>query len=378
MSPAEDWHKMKLWHSFVKEILLATRSFYFYIEIAMAGIFLFLLLFVIPENFETKTNEYLFFDGPDNAFEFFEKDLLREDEDNQSEMVEIEWEDGVIQANLYESESRKSFVLDDLEKTISIADKERVFAAVIHVNDQGAISYTYYLQGYESERLRNSYAVFNNESTDQLIAAFESQDVRPLHEDQILLSDRQNVIPSFLTFNGSLMGMFLLAAYIFLDKKEGVIKAYAVTTSPVWQYLLSKAGMVTFTSLITSFIITVPVMGSQPNYLLMFIFLLATGFAASALGLLLSSYYDDLMQAFGVIFVIVVAMMLPNIAYFIPTWDPKWIQYIPSYAILEGFKEILLVDGDVAFVLLSSAVFIIAGLLLFFFANSRFKNTLTI
>jgi ABC-2 type transport system permease protein len=368
---------MKLWHSFVKEILLATRSFYFYIEIAMAGLFLFLLLFVVPENFDTKTDEYLFFDGPIAAFELFEEELLREDEDHQSEIVKIEWEDEVSQATLYESEGRRSYLLDDLDKTISIADKERVFAAVMHINESGDVRYSYYLQGYESERLRNSYAVFNNEPTDVLIDAFDAQEVRILHENQILLSDRQNILPSFLTFNGSLMGMFLLAAYIFLDKKEGVITAYAVTTSPVWQYLLSKAGMVTFTSMITSFIITVPVMGRQPNYLAMFIFLLTTGFAASALGLLLSSYYDDLMQAFGAIFIIVVGMMLPNFAYFIPTWDLKWIQYIPSYAILEGFKEILLINGDVAFVMYTSAGFLIAGLLLFFFANSRFRNLIT-
>ena len=37
------------------------------------------------------------------------------------------------------------------------------------------------------------------------------------------------------------MGFFIIAAYIFLDKKEGVIKAYAVTPSPVWKYLLSKS-----------------------------------------------------------------------------------------------------------------------------------------
>ena len=159
---------------------------------------------------------------------------------------------------------------------------------------------------------------------------------------------------------------------------EGVIKAYAVTTSPVWQYLLSKVGMVTVTSLITSFIITVPVMGGQPNYLAMFLFLLTTGFAASALGLVVASFYDDIIQAFGMILVLVVVMMLPNIAYFIPTWGPTWIQFIPSYALLEGFKEILLPGGDVAYVMFASVGFLAAGLVLFLFANSRFKKTLTI
>jgi hypothetical protein len=53
-------------------------------------------------------------------------------------------------------------------------------------------------------------------------------------------------------------------------------------------------------------------------------------------------------------------------------------QYIPSYSILEGFKEILLPAGDIAYVMFASLGFFAAGLLMFIFANSRFKKTLTI
>ena len=98
----------------------------------------------------------------------------------------------------------------------------------------------------------------------------------------------------------------------------------------------------------------------------------------SALGLVLSSFYDDITQSFGVLYGLVILMMLPNIAYFIPTWDPAWMQAIPTYAMLEGFKEILLPAGDMDFVLIASTSYLAAGLLLFLFANSRFKKTLTI
>ena len=369
---------MKLWYSFTKELMLASRSFYFYIEIVMAGIFLFLLLFAIPENFDGRQDEYLYYDVPDSAWEYFEDELLSADEDGLVETVEIELDGEIILGSLYQADTSNFYVIDDQELAIALADKERTFAGVVHMDELGEISYTYYMQGYETERLLNTYAVFHNEEMEVLKDAFQTVDVRALHEDQVLLSDRENVVPSFLTFNGSLMGMFILAAYIFLDKKEGVIKAYAVTTSPVWHYLLSKVGVVTVTSLVTSLIITVPVMGGQPNYPAMFVFLLTTGFAASALGLVLASFYDDLIQAFGVIFVFIIGMMLPNIAYFIPTWDPAWMQYIPSYTILEGFKEILLPGGDITYVLFASFGFFTAGLLLFLFANSRFKKTLTI
>ncbi len=369
---------MKLWHSFTKELMLASRSFYFYIEVVMAGIFLFLLLLVIPENFDSRHDEYLYYDVPAEAYPFFEEELINEDEDGVAELIEFEFDDQIYPAVLYQTENSNFFVLEDQAATIQLADQERAFAGIIHMDDMGDITYTYYMQGYETDRLLNTYAVFHNEETEVLKDVFEAQEVQKLYQDQVLLSDRENVVPSLLTFNGSLMGMFILAAYIFLDKKEGVIKAYTVTTSPVWQYLLSKVGMVTVTSLVTSFIITIPVMGGQPNYLVMFIFLLTTGFAGSALGLVLSSFYDDLMQAFGVIFVLIIGMMLPNIAYFIPTWDPAWMQYIPTSTILEGFKEILLPAGDTTYVMIASLGFLVAGLLLFIFANLRFKKTLTI
>ena len=369
---------MKLWHSFLKELKLSSRSFYFYIEIFMAGIFLFLLLLVIPDNFSVKTSEFLYYDTSFVTNENIEKEILKNDEDGQIELVEFEWGNEIVQAKHYETETINYYVFDNLETTLGVAENEGAYAKIINVSDTGEINFTYYMQGYETDRLLNTFSALHNGASAELKEVIDATEVRQLHDYQVILSDRENIIPSVLTFNGSLVGMFILAAYIFLDKKEGVIKAYAVTTSPVWQYLLSKAGMVTVTSLITSMIITLPIMGAQPNYLVMLIFLLTTGFAASALGLLLSSYFDDIMQAFGVIFAFVIVMLLPNISYFIPTWNPEWIKYIPTYALLEGFKEVLLPAGDMTFVLISSASFLASGIVLFLFANVRFKKTLTI
>ena len=53
-------------------------------------------------------------------------------------------------------------------------------------------------------------------------------------------------------------------------------------------------------------------------------------------------------------------------------------KFIPSYAILEGFKEAILPNGDTNFIMLSSLAFFVGGLVLFLFANLRFKKTLTI
>jgi len=369
---------MKLLHSFIKEIILATRSFYFYVEIIMASLFLFLLVFVVPEKFDNKMDEYLYYDVPAESMCLFYDEFLEIDDDHEVEMVEIEYGDETNQARLYTTESHRYYVLDNLDMAIGIANEEREFAGIIHMNDVGEISYTYYMQGYETERLINTYAVFHNEDFSVLEGAYNSLEVRTLHDDQKLLSDRQNIVPAMLTVNGSLMGLFIIASYVFLDKKEGVIKAYAVTPSPIWHYLLGKVGVVTITSLVTSLMITIPVMGTQPNYLVMILFLLASGFAASMVGLLLSSFYDDIVQSFGTMYVLLIALMLPNIAYFIPTWSPTWIQIIPTYSMLESFKEALLPNGDTNYILITSMAYFAAGLMLFLFTHIRFKKILLI
>jgi hypothetical protein len=180
------------------------------------------------------------------------------------------------------------------------------------------------------------------------------------------------MIPVFLTFNGSLMSLFIIAAYIFLDKNEGIIKAYAITASSVWHYLLSKIGVIILTSIVTSLIITAPVMGFQPNYPTMLLFLVTSGFFASSLGLLLTSYYNDIVEAFGVMYIVILIMIMPNISYFTPSWDPDWVKIIPSYVMLQSFKEIISVNGNLTYVLVASLGFAVLGLDIFILANHRF------
>lgn len=369
---------MKLWYSFIKEFKLAFRGFYFYIEIFMAVVLLVILMFVIPEQFKSVKTEYVHLDLPKEVEVEYLKQIENEDVDHKVEMAEIKNGDKVIKARLYESEDTKLYVIDNKEDLVELADKKQAIGAIVKFDSNNKFKYEYYLQGYESQRLKNLYLIFHNEDINTLEAVFDQQDVRPLSTNYDTLTDRENVVPSFLTFNGSLMGLFIIAAYIFLDKQEGVIKAYAVTASSVWQYLMSKAAVILITSLFTSLLIVIPVMGGQANYLLLIVFLIATGFFASSLGLLFSSFYENIMQAFGAIYLLMMAMIIPNIAYFVPSWNPVWIKILPTYPMLQGFKEIILKNGDIPYVLYTSLGFFVVGVILFLIANKRYKKTLTV
>lgn len=371
---------MKLWHSFSKELILSSKSWYFFIELGMAIVILLILIFVVPEDFESKGKEYIYLELPQTVSDRYKKNLREETIDETVDFVEVEADSRTFNAELYETSESKIYLLESKDALDAFSNSERVPVIHVRVNDNQQIIHTYYLQGYETQKLKNLLMVYHNRLVGQdVVEDFsENIEVRKLYQEVKPLSDKENLIPVFLTFNGSLMSLFIIAAYIFLDKNEGIIKAYAITASSVWHYLFSKIGVIILTSIVTTLIITIPVMGLQPNYLAMFLFIITSGFFAAALGLLITSYYNDIVEAFGVMYIVIVIMIMPNISYFTPNWDPSWVKMIPSYVMLQSFKEIISNNGNMIYVSLASIGFASIGLGIFIIANDRFKKTLTL
>jgi len=369
---------MKLLSSIKKELILASRGFYFYVELSFALVILAVLLFAIPQNFSNTSTEYLYFNLPQEGREIFINTILENDLDGESEIVELKAGDTIFEGELIKTDEKEIYILDSEEAIRKLVETNRYMGAVIELGDDNQLHYKYYLQGYESARLKNLISILHNENPDVLEERFNNLDIRPLVTDYEPISDRENTIPPLIAFSGSLMGMFIMAAYIFLDKKEGVITAYAVTASAVWQYLLSKIIVVLITSIISGLVIIMPVMGFRINYGLLILLLFTTGFFASTLGLLIASFYDNITKAFGVVYLVIIIMMVPTIAYFIPGWDPFWIKIIPAYPLLQGFKEIILPNGSIAYPLFVSTGFLAAGMILFAITNIRFKKSLSV
>ncbi|MEA2016731.1 MAG: ABC transporter permease [Actinomycetota bacterium] len=369
---------MKLLSSFKKELILVSRSFYFYVELGFALVILAVLLLAVPENFSTTATQYLYLDLPQAAKEMYVDTVLESEPGIESEMVEIEADGKMYDAQLITTDEEEIYIVDSEEAVRKLAYDKQNPGAVVGLDDNNQLNFKYYLQGYESTRLKNLISIMFNKDIGMLEEQIGSQEVRYLTTGFEPVSDRENTIPPIISFSSGLMGMFILASYIFLDKKEEVIKAYAVTASSVWQYLMSKIFVVSLTSVISGLIITMPVMGFRINYGLVLLLLLTTGFFSSSLGLLISSFYNDLMKAFGVIYLLMILFMVPAIAYFIPGWDPFWIKLIPTYPLMQGFKEIILSSGNIAYPLYASAGFLAGGIVLFAVTNIRFKKTLSV
>ena len=395
---------MKLLSTYLKEMKIAARGFYFYIEVVMAVIILTILLAVVKENPVSKEKEFLFYDMEQEMVDYLFEDHIKDGtmkyadpaefevkaqefevtNKDTKETTEYSFEKGTISVDAIEVYDKKTGDFDKMmyltkteEDMMRLAASEKVIGAKIYLDDNYKAYYDYYIQGYETERMQSLLYILHNESPEVLEKTADNQVVRKLGEVE-MLNNRENLIPSFVVLMGSMMGFFIVMAYIFLDKDEGVIKAFAVTPADVWKYLLSKCLVVMTTVVISSSIITIPVMGAQPNYLLFYLYLLITTFAFAALGLLVASFFNNMTKAFGALYGGMMLMMIPAFSYFIPSFDPVWLRYVPTYSAMQGFKEIIMVNTDVSYVLTYCGVFLAGGIILFMLADNRFKKTLTV
>jgi hypothetical protein len=395
---------MKLLSNYIKEMKIAARGFYFYIEIAMAVIIVGILLFVVSETSTSSSKQFIYNDMPQKIAEYIKDKSIEDGDARLASPTEFKLKPAEFEIANQETGETTAYDFDDekiieletmeildsstgeLEETvyyveteedmIRLAYGESEIGATAAMNSRGKVSYTYYLQGYETDRLKSLLNISHSESPNVIDAKKDRQVVRTLGVMETL-NNRENLVPLFLVFLGSLMGYFIVMAYIFYDKTEGVIRAFAVTPSAMWKYLISKIFVILTTVVVSSSIIAIPVMGGQPNYFLFYIFLLITTFAMASLGLLVASFFDNISNAFGVMYAIMITLMIPAFSYYIPSFDPLWIRFFPSYPMLQGFKEILL-NGDIGYVLVYSLVFLAGGLVIFVLADIRFKKTLTV
>ena len=395
---------MKLLSSYFKELKIAARGFYFYIEVFMAVLILVILLVAVDENPTSNVKEFLYYDTSAEMKDYLIQEQIDEGKLVAAEPVEYKMkaasyevkdkETGEVQSFTYDEETyrlaaykaldsdtgkavKTVYLAASEEEVIRLAWQEKLMGATIALDENSDVSYRYYIQGYETEKFENLLYVLHNVDPDTVEAAYNRQVVTRLG-DTVTLNNRQNMVPIMIVFMGALMGFFIVMAYIFLDKDEGVIRAFVVTPSSVWKYLLSKTMVIMTTVLVSSSIIAIPIMGAQPNYLLFYTLLLVATFAFSALGLFVSSFFSSIVGAFGALYVFVIVLMLPAFSYFIPGFDPLWLRFFPTYPMLQGIKEALMVQPDVGYVLTYSCVFLAGGLALFLLANLRFKKTLTV
>ena len=347
---------MKFLTTFLKDLKLSFRTFYIYIEIALAVIFILVMLFVLPENFTTEHDIYTLIELEEPAYS----------------SVRTLFDEGAEADRLIYLDSREAIEIALLE------DRE---AAGIHVfrSAEGRITYDFVLQGYESPKLVELLKqTFVGDLTTYMPDYEDQVSITTLGGAREKLSDRLTVLPVFLVLNSAFTGLFIVAAYIFMDKDEGTIKALTVTPAKISDYLLAKLGMMLVMGMLTSLLVTLAIARGSAHYGPLMIFMAAANLFGTAIGLLLTSFYDDLMKAMSSIFVVVFVLAFSTISYFMPSFSPLIIRMIPTYPMLVSIRELLYRQPNLTYVYVTAGGLLAGAAVIFMLALYRFKKTLTV
>jgi len=338
----------KLMATFLNDAKLSFRGLYFYIEIAMAAIFVLVMVFVVPDNFDASQHIYLLDQTQDQGM-----------------------------SRLFEDSDVETF--EDRDALEEALEENRSAVGLVLSQQNGITTYDFVLQGFESDRMVETLRASVEAQFRRLASgSFDLPEVVLLEEKTEPLTNKQYILPIYLSLNIGLMGLFIIAAYIFLDKEEGVIKAFSVAPVRISQYLTSKAMIMVMTGLLTSIPTVMILHGFDMNYLYFSLAVMSFSFFGSALGLLISSFFDSMMKSMGALYTVIMLMILPSLTYFMPAFSPWFMKFIPSYHMLFTFRDILLNQGNTGYILSSIGVFALIGIGLMGLATMRFKKTLTV
>ncbi len=399
---------MKLWSNYCKEMKIAARGFYFYMEFFVAILILLVLLFVVPTEASSVSEEIVFADitaeqlstlmdiDTDEGYTVLEEDVtfkvkpasLTYTDLDTGEQTTLTFTDtkevSVLHYAVYDpdtdAQTSSKYFVDNFEDLLRIAYTEKLTAAMMYYGEDGLDYYQYILFGYETTRYQNLLsAIHSSVEASALLAALDDAQAATITLAEIeQLNNRQNFIPPMLVMMNAMMGMMIIIAYLSVDKAEGVIKALSVAPIGLGNYLASKTLVVITTVVLSNSIIVIPIMGSQPNYPLFFLISIAMCTLSCAIGVLLSTFFADLEGAFNAILVFCIAMMLPMITYLFPAFHPAWMDFLPTYPMLMAMKESLMASPDVGYVLGCSAAMLGLSAVLYAISLMRFRKSSTI
>lgn len=343
---------MKLWYTFLRDLKVSFRTYYIYIEIFIALLFVAVVIFVLPENYSTVQTTYL----------LVEEDSLRE---------EI--------LDRLSSEGGNLLVVESREELSGNMEEDRTAYGLVVTMAEGKLNYEVVLQGYEGERVKNIVEI-------ALLEAFKEEDPRYVDSTEIetlearseKLPVKVNLLPVFLLMNSSFVGLFIVAAYIFIDKEEGTIRALTVTPVRIRDYLLSKMGVLLIMGTITGVLTTLLIAGSKANYLHLLVILIATNIFGTSLGLFIASLYDSLIKAMGGIIVVMLTLAFASVSYYLPAFSPVFIKVLPSYPMIYAFREVFMEQPDISYLYMVALGSALLGVLVFALAVLRYKKTITV
>ncbi|NLG89163.1 MAG: ABC transporter permease [Clostridiaceae bacterium] len=339
---------MKLWALVVKDIKLSAKSNYTYIVLVFVIVFVVVAVFFVPDEFT-----------------------------NDPEVFVHAGTEGLLSGKI-----EKALDVDEVvfygsrDEVISNMKKDRTSIGVDITTENGKMVIEFITQGYESERLKKILEA-HVMGWAALETGYEPNSyVTVLESNNPDIPANKGMLPVFLVMESAFMGFFMIAAYVFQDKEEGTIKAYAVTPAKIWQYLLSKVLVFVLFGWVSGLLATIIIMGPGIRYLQFMLLLTSASIFGSMLGLIAAGLFTSFTKAMNVIFVVAFVLGITVIPYYMPSFSPVYIRILPTYPLLFAFREVLFPTGNTVLVYTNVLGYLAASAVLFYIANKLFEKKL--
>ncbi len=319
----------RLWVSLRRDNLINWRNYFYFVTIVVALAYLAAAKFAIPADTTLQPDVYVVDATSSGRFAAF---------------IEQETAAPGATANAH---------LVDSEEALRQRMRDNRNSVGLKVVDGSPLPQaTLYFQGHENAKVRNLLAVATAEELRLIYGAAQPSQVSIAQ--QTLRSAATAVRPPFneavvpfLIFSDAVMiGLMFIAALVFMEKEEGTLKAYLVTPGRVGEYLLSKALTLAFLAVLFTLILVPPVLGGGPNYLHLLAMVALGSIFASLLGAWAAVYFENFSQFLFPTVLLLAAISLPGIAYWVPSFSPLWLQWLPTYPLVFGLREAAFPSGS--------------------------------
>ncbi|MGB9839647.1 ABC transporter permease [Thermovenabulum sp.] len=330
-----------------KDLKIAYRNFFFLIVVATALLFAALTNYVFPQkiNIEPKVFYYI------------------EDKSSSLQAVNRVIEKAKLQNN-------KIFEVNSIKELEEKMNRDFNSLGIIIKNPSKKPEIEFIFQGHENQKIRNALLLsFKQEILKNMNISMPEVLTETLNKYRVVeeIPFNKMMIPAFIVMESILLGYFLIAALIFMEKEEGTIKALFVAPAKITEYLFSKIILMVILGIISCLILTLLTMGNTVNYFWLMIYLVLGSIAAALLGLILASFFDNISQASVWIIAVSVLFSLPFLSYFYPSFTPNLVKVIPTYYLLFTAKEIIFPTGNSGIVytgIMGLVIFNIIGFIL--------------
>ncbi|KYO64342.1 ABC transporter permease [Thermovenabulum gondwanense] len=330
-----------------KDLKIAYRNFFFLIVVATALLFAVLINYVFPEEINIEPKVFYYIEDKSSSYEAFNR-VIEKAKLQNNKIFEV--------SSIKELEEKVNMDFNSIGMTIKNSAKKPEIEFIF--------------QGHENEKIRNALLLsFKQEMLKNMNISMPEVMTVTLNKKRVVeeIPFNKMMIPAFIVMESILLGYFLIAALIFMEKEEGTIKALFVAPAKITEYLFSKVILMVILGIISCLILTLLTIGYTVNYIWLMIYLIFGSVAAALLGLILASFFDNISQASVWIIAVSVLFSLPFLSYFYPSFAPNLVRVIPTYYLLFTAKEIIFPTGNSSIVwtgMMGLVIFNIIGFIL--------------